>query len=40
QANLVAINEQIAVQIGNQALNEALGQPGTTIVKLRAVKDP
>ncbi|CAG8755624.1 15027_t:CDS:2 [Cetraspora pellucida] len=38
QANLVAINGRIAVQIGNQALNEALGQPDNAIVKLRAVK--
>ncbi|CAG8549849.1 16030_t:CDS:2 [Cetraspora pellucida] len=40
QANLVAINGRTAVQIGNQALNEALGQPGNTIVKLRAVEGP
>ncbi|CAG8697027.1 8199_t:CDS:2 [Cetraspora pellucida] len=38
QANLVAINRRTAVQIGNQALNEALGQPGNAIVKLRAVE--
>ncbi|PKK58208.1 hypothetical protein RhiirC2_796677 [Rhizophagus irregularis] len=40
QANLVAVNGRNAGQIGNQALNEAFGQPGTAIVKLRAVKDP
>ncbi|CAG8810648.1 13067_t:CDS:2, partial [Gigaspora margarita] len=39
QTNLVAVNGQIAVQIENQALNEALSQPGTAIVKLRAVED-
>ena len=38
QANLVAVNERTALQIGNQALNEAFGQPGTAIVKLRAVE--
>ncbi|GBB91374.1 hypothetical protein RclHR1_18600003 [Rhizophagus clarus] len=38
QANLVAVNERNAGQIGNQALNEAFGQPGTAIVKLRAVE--
>ncbi|CAG8540833.1 12122_t:CDS:2, partial [Cetraspora pellucida] len=30
--------EYTVVQIGNQALNKALGQPGNTIVKLRAVE--
>ncbi|CAG8692652.1 4933_t:CDS:1, partial [Cetraspora pellucida] len=40
QANLVAVNGKTAVQIGNQALNEALGQPGNAIVKLRAVEGP
>ncbi|CAG8807491.1 5379_t:CDS:2, partial [Cetraspora pellucida] len=28
QANLVAVNRRTAVQIGNQALNKAFGQPG------------
>ncbi|PKY19741.1 hypothetical protein RhiirB3_432866 [Rhizophagus irregularis] len=40
QANLVAVNGRNAGQIGNQALNEAFGQPGTAIVKLRAVEGP
>jgi hypothetical protein len=40
QANLVAVNGRTAVQIGNQALNEAFGQPGTAIIKLRAVEGP
>ncbi|CAG8674021.1 10994_t:CDS:2, partial [Racocetra fulgida] len=40
KANLVAVNGRTAVQIRNQALNEALGQLGTTIVKLRAVEGP
>ncbi len=39
QANLVAVNGRTAVQIGNQALNEAFGQPGTAIIKLRVVED-
>ena len=38
QVNLVAVNGQTAVQIRNQALNEAFGQPGTAIIKLRVVK--
>ena len=38
QANLVAVNGQNAGQIGNQALNEAFGQPGIAIIKLRAVE--
>ena len=38
QGNLVAVNGRTAVQIGNQALNEAVGQPGTAIIKLRAVE--
>ena len=39
QANLVAVNGQTAVQIGANALNEneAVGQPGTAIVKLRVL---
>ncbi|CAG8459553.1 631_t:CDS:2 [Cetraspora pellucida] len=37
---LVAVNGRTAVQIKNQALNEALGQPSNAIVKLRAVKGP
>ncbi len=40
QANLVAVNGCTAVQIGADGLNEALGQPGNAIVKLRAVEDP
>ena len=40
QANLVAVNGRTAVQIGADGLNEALGQPGNAIVKLRAVEDP
>ncbi|CAG8617442.1 12818_t:CDS:2 [Acaulospora morrowiae] len=40
QANLVAINGRTAIQIGADGLNEALGQPGTAIVKLRAVEGP
>ena len=40
QANLVAVNRQTAIQIGADGLNEALGQPGNAIVKLRAVEDP
>ncbi|CAB5136913.1 unnamed protein product [Rhizophagus irregularis] len=39
QVNLVAVNGQTAVQIGANALNEAVGQPGNAIVKLRAVED-
>src|SRR6266498_4808226 len=39
QANLVAVNRRTAVQIGADSLNEALGQPGNAIVKLRAVED-
>jgi len=39
QANLVAVNGRTAVQIGVNALNEAVGQPGNAIVKLRAVED-
>ncbi|CAI2189692.1 17190_t:CDS:2, partial [Funneliformis geosporum] len=35
QGNLVAVNRQTDLQIGNQAINEAFGQPGTTIIKLR-----
>ena len=40
QANLVAVNERTAVQIGANSLNETLGQPENAIVKLRAVEDP
>ncbi|EXX67389.1 hypothetical protein RirG_114840 [Rhizophagus irregularis DAOM 197198w] len=40
QANLVVVNGRNAGQIGNQALNEAFGQPGTAIVKLKAVESP
>src|SRR5581483_2004602 len=40
QANLVAVNGRTALQIGADGLNEALGQPGNAIVKLRAVGDP
>ncbi|CAB5203800.1 unnamed protein product [Rhizophagus irregularis] len=39
QANLVAVNGRTAIQIGANALNEAVGQPGNAIVKLRAVED-
>ncbi|GES89645.1 hypothetical protein GLOIN_2v1778046 [Rhizophagus clarus] len=39
QANLVAVNGRTALQIGANALNEAVGQPGNAIVKLRAVED-
>ncbi|CAB5162797.1 unnamed protein product [Rhizophagus irregularis] len=39
QANLVAVNGRTAVQIGANALNEAVGQSENAIVKLRAVKD-
>ncbi|GBC11098.1 hypothetical protein GLOIN_2v1778046 [Rhizophagus irregularis DAOM 181602=DAOM 197198] len=39
KANLVAVNGRTAVQIGANALNEAVGQPGNAIVKLRAVED-
>ncbi|CAB4425306.1 unnamed protein product [Rhizophagus irregularis] len=39
QANLVAVNGRTAVQIGANVLNEAVGQPGNAIVKLRAVED-
>ncbi|UZO02116.1 uncharacterized protein OCT59_020610 [Rhizophagus irregularis] len=39
QVNLVAVNGRTAVQIGANALNEAVGQPGNAIVKLRAVED-
>ncbi|GET63112.1 hypothetical protein GLOIN_2v1778046 [Rhizophagus irregularis DAOM 181602=DAOM 197198] len=39
QANLVAVNGRTAVQIGANALNEAVGQPGNAIVKLKAVED-
>ncbi|PKK74069.1 hypothetical protein RhiirC2_775243 [Rhizophagus irregularis] len=38
QANLVAVNGRTAIQIGADGLNEALGQPGNAIVKLRAVE--
>ena len=37
---MVAVNGRTAVQIGADGLNEALGQPGNAIVKLRAVEDP
>jgi hypothetical protein len=40
QANLVAVNGRTALQIGADGLNEALGQPGNAIVKLRAVEGP
>jgi len=40
QANLVAVNGRNAGQIGADGLNEALGQPGNAIVKLRAVEGP
>jgi hypothetical protein len=40
QANLVAVNGRTAIQIGADGLNEAAGQPGNAIVKLRAVEDP
>jgi hypothetical protein len=40
QANLVAVNGRTAIQIGADGLNEALRQPGTAIVKLRAVEGP
>src|SRR6266496_3900786 len=40
QANLVAVNGRTALQIGADGLNEALGQPGNAIVKLRAVESP
>jgi hypothetical protein len=40
QANLVAVNGRTAIQIGVNGLNEAVGQPGNAIVKLRAVEDP
>ncbi|CAG8484197.1 11393_t:CDS:2 [Acaulospora morrowiae] len=40
QANLIAVNGYTAIQIGTDGLNEALGQPGTAIVKLRAVEGP
>ncbi len=40
QANLIAVNGRTAVQIGNQALNEAFDQPGTAIIKLRVVEGP
>ena len=40
QANLVAVNGRTALQIGANGLNEALGQPGNAIVKLRAVEGP
>ncbi|CAB5114013.1 unnamed protein product [Rhizophagus irregularis] len=40
QANLVAVNGRTAIQIGADGLNEALGQPGNAIVKLRAVEGP
>ncbi|UZO26597.1 uncharacterized protein OCT59_018811 [Rhizophagus irregularis] len=39
QANLVAVNGRTAIQIGANALNEAVGQPENAIVKLRAVED-
>jgi len=39
QANLVAVNGRIAVQIGTNALNEAFSQPGNAVVKLRTVED-
>ncbi|RIA85333.1 hypothetical protein C1645_830972 [Glomus cerebriforme] len=38
QANLVAVNEQNAVQIGANGINETLNQSGNAIVKLRAAK--
>src|SRR6266498_4992184 len=38
QANLVAVNGRNAGQIGADGLNEALGQAGNAIVKLRAVE--
>ncbi len=40
QANLVVVNGRNASQIGANGLNEAFGQPGNAIVKLRAVEDP
>ena len=40
QANLVAVNGRNAEQIGADGLNEALGQAGNAIVKLRAVEGP
>ena len=40
QANLVAVNGRNAGQIGADGLNEALGQVGNAIVKLRAVEGP
>ncbi len=40
QANLVAVNGRNAGQIGADGLNEALGQAGNAIVKLRAVEGP
>src|SRR5437764_413334 len=40
QANLVAVNGRNARQIGADGLNEALGQAGNAIVKLRAVEGP
>src|SRR3989440_1545414 len=40
QANLVAVNGCNAGQIGADELNEALGQAGNAIVKLRAVEGP
>ena len=40
QANLIAVNGRTAVQIGNQVLNEAFGQPGTAIIKLKVVEGP
>ncbi|CAB5211514.1 unnamed protein product [Rhizophagus irregularis] len=33
QTNLVAVNERTAIQIGANALNETVGQPGNAIVK-------
>ena len=40
QANLVAVNGRNTGQIGADGLNEALGQAGNAIVKLRAVEGP
>ena len=37
---MVAVNGHIAVQIGADELNEAFGQPGNAIVKLKAVEGP
>ncbi len=40
QVNLIVVNRWTAVQIGNQALNKAFGQPETAIIKLRVVEGP